>query len=314
MKYIVSLIYSIIIIFPTICFSKKNQDAWHIKTNVYLEIEEYRGQRDAFNNKVYDKISTVGKLKLTNPASDWHFALEHRESLRNHGRNFSPSRDAYIRNRTQFDITKKLVKSKQSDLDLSFRYRKESNDSAPGTKARSSNRLYALTPSGNYYFNDNLSFNFWLSYLYYSNYFNSNSYEAETEYGITYQHSDALKAKLTVYIDKLWDNSFSDRFIQSQLRAYFPITLNDNWQFTPYFRYYLSEHTYDENHYLTQKAKNGFRIGADVEYHVTPSLTLWGGAAYEPTTWQYSKKNDITSGDNNKQILYLGKIGVKYTW
>lgn len=148
MKYIVGLIYSIIIIFPTICFSELNNDSWRVNTNIYLEIEEYQGQRDSFNNKVYDKISTVGQLKLFNPQSAWRFALEHRESLRNHGRNFTTSRDSYIRNRTQIDAIKKMINTPTSDLELGFRYRKESNDVEPNTKARSSNRLYGLTPAG----------------------------------------------------------------------------------------------------------------------------------------------------------------------
>lgn len=314
MKYIVGLIYSIIIIFPTICFSELNNDLWRVKTNVYLEIEEYQGQQDSNNNKVYDKVSTIGQLKLSNPKSDWRFSLEHRESLRNHGHNFSTSRDSYIRNRTQVDAIKKFINTKNSDLELGFRYRKESNDVKPGTKASSSNSLYGLTPKGEYRFNDNWSFNFWLSYFYYSNYFDDNSHEAETEYGITYKYSDALKAKFTVYIDQQWDKNFSNRFLQSQVRAYLPITIKPDWRVTPYMRYFLQENTYDENQYLTQKIKNGFRLGSVVEYQATPSLTLWGELAYEPSTWKHPKKNGVTSGFDNKQTLYLGKIGVKYQW
>ncbi|QLR03154.1 OmpG family monomeric porin [Providencia rettgeri] len=314
MKYIVGLIYSIITIFPAICFSESNDDSWRVNTNIYLEIEEYQGQRDSFKNRVYDKISTVGQLKLYNPKSDWRFTLDHRESLRNHGRNFSTSRDSYIRNRTQIDAIKQIINTPKSDLELGFRYRKESNDVEPNSKARSSNRLYGLTPAGEYRFNDDWSFNFWLSYLYYSNYFNDSSHEAETEYGVTYKYSDALKAKLTVYIDNQWDKHFSTRFLQSQVRAYLPITIKPNWKITPYVRYFLQENTYDKNNYLTQEIKNGFRIGSRVEYKATPSLTLWSELAYEPSTWKSPKKNGITSGYDNKQTLYLGKIGVKYQW
>ncbi|MGG4610068.1 OmpG family monomeric porin [Providencia sp. Me31A] len=312
MKYIISLIYSIIIIFPTLCTAENNN--WYVKTNVYMEIEEYQDQQDSFNNKVYDKISTIGQLSLNNPTSDWRFLFEHRETLRNHGRNFSMSRDSYTRNRTQFEAIKQFIKSKKSNISVGFRYRKESNDSAPGTTARSANRLYAVTPSGSYNFDDTWSFNYWISYIYYSNYFNTNSYEAETEYGVTYRHSDTISAKLNIYIDKLWDKSFHDRFLQAQIRTYLPIKLSSNWQFTPYLRYYLGEHAYDKNGYLTQKVNNGFRVGADVQYQITPSLALWGGVAYEPTTWNYAKHNKITSGENNKQVLYVGKIGMKYNW
>jgi len=147
MKYIINLIYSIIIIFPAICFSERNNGFWCITTNVYMEIEEYQGQRDAYKNKVYDKLSTVGKLALTNPESLWRFNLEHRESLRNHGRNFGTSRDSYLRSRTQLDITKQFIKTPKTDLEIGARYRKESNDSPPETKVRSSSSLYALTPA-----------------------------------------------------------------------------------------------------------------------------------------------------------------------
>ncbi|MCB6146268.1 hypothetical protein LHK12_18345 [Providencia rettgeri] len=51
-----------------------------------------------------------------------------------------------------------------------------------------------------------------------------------------------------------------------------------------------------------------------MEYQVTPSLTLWSEFAYEPSTWKSPKKNGITSGYDNKQTLYLSKIGVKYQW
>ncbi len=314
MKYIINLIYSIIIIFPAICFSERNNDFWRITTNVYMEIEEYQGQRDAYKNKVYDKLSTVGKLALTNPESLWRFNLEHRESLRNHGRNFGTSRDSYLRSRTQLDITKQFIKTPKTDLEIGARYRKESNDSPPETKVRSSSSLYALTPAGNYHFNDQWSFNFWLSYYYYSNYFNNNSHEAETEFGATYQHSDNLKAKLTFYYDKAWDKNFSTRFLQSQIRAYLPFTLKSNWHITPYIRYAIQEDTYDKHFYLVQKINNGFRLGTNIEYQATPSLTLWGGVAYEPSTWKNPKENGATSGNSNKQTLYIGKIGVKYLW
>ncbi|MEX5864292.1 OmpG family monomeric porin [Providencia hangzhouensis] len=60
------------------------------------------------------------------------------------------------------------------------------------------------------------------------------SHEAETEFGVTYKYSDALKAKFTVYIDNQWDKHFSTRFLQSQVRAYLPITIKPNWKITPY--------------------------------------------------------------------------------
>ncbi|MEQ5205168.1 hypothetical protein ABN228_22100, partial [Providencia rettgeri] len=94
MKFITSLILntailSTAIIFPIASYSQSSDNHWHVKSNVYVELEEYQGQRDSQNNKVYDKASMIGKLSLSNPASTWSFDLEHRETLRNHGKNFS---------------------------------------------------------------------------------------------------------------------------------------------------------------------------------------------------------------------------------
>ena len=161
MKSITGLILSTAIIFPTISYSQSTEDHWRVKTNVYLELEEYQGQRDSQNNKVYDKASMIGKLSLTNPTSTWSFDLEHRESLRNHGKNFSNSRDSYIRNRTQIGATKQFIKDKISNLDINFTYRKESNDGTPGTQSRSSNSLYWLMPSGSIYLDSRWTFDFW---------------------------------------------------------------------------------------------------------------------------------------------------------
>ena len=82
----------------------------------------------------------------------------------------------------------------------------------------------------------------------------------------------------------------------------------------PYFRYYLNEHNYDSNQHTTQKVKDGYRVGTQVFYNLTPKLTLWGGFAVEPSTWENPKGAGITSGSNNRQTFYLGQLGVKYVW
>ncbi len=82
----------------------------------------------------------------------------------------------------------------------------------------------------------------------------------------------------------------------------------------PYFRYYLNEHNYDSNKRTTQKVKDGYRVGTQVFYNLTPKLTLWGGFAVEPSTWENPKNAGITSGGNNRQTFYLGQLGVKYQW
>ncbi|WP_155251370.1 OmpG family monomeric porin [Providencia alcalifaciens] len=314
MKSITSLILSTAIIFPTISYSQSTEDHWRVKTNVYLELEEYQGQRDSQNNKVYDKASMIGKLSLTNPTSTWSFDLEHRESLRNHGKNFSNSRDSYIRNRTQIGATKQFIKDKISNLDINFTYRKESNDGTPGTQSRSSNSLYWLMPSGSIYLDSRWTFDFWGAFYYYSNFYEANSYEFESEVGVSYKLTDDIKARLSYYSDKAWDNEFTTQSLQRQIRLGLPVTINQNWSISPYFRYLIADIEYNNKGYTTQQLRSGYRIGTQVEYKVTPKLALWAGAAYEPTNWKYPKGNEKTSGNSNKQTMYLGQLGVKYSW
>lgn len=312
MKYLKGLILSTIITLPTLAVSQVNNDYWRIDSDVYVEIEEYRGQRDNLGNKVFDKTSMIGKLALTNPGSLWSFYFAHRESLRNYNRNFSTSRDSYIRNRTDISATRQLYKGHSATLNLSGGYRKESNDSAPYTQSRSSGSLYWLMPTGSFYFNPKWSFDFWGAIFYYSNFLKSNKYEWEAEHGFSYQYSDSIKAKITVYTDRVWDNNFHQIFSQDQIRGYLPIKLNEKWSVSPYFRYFINESGYDARRNLTQQLRNGYRVGTQIAYSLTPRLILWGGAAIEPTQWKYPKDNDTTSGSNNRQIFYLTQFGVKY--
>lgn len=314
MKYLKDLFLSTVIILPTAAISQANNDYWHIDSDVYVEIEEYQGQRDNLDNKVFDKTSMVGKLALTNPQSLWSFYFDHRESLRNYGRNFSTSRDSYIRNRTQIGVTRQLYKSHSTVLSLTGAYRKESNDSAPNTQSRSSGSLYWLMPAGSFYLNKKWSFDFWDAVFYYSNFLKSNSYEWEAEHGFSYQYSDSIKAKITLYTDRVWDNNFHKTFSQDQIRGYLPIKLSNRWSISPYFRYFINESGYDARKNLTQKVKNGYRIGTQIAYNLTPKLTLWGGAAIEPSQWKYPKDNYTTSGSNNRQTFYLAQFGIKYIW
>ena len=313
MKYINHLILFITTLFIPIGYSNTLNDFWQIETNIYIEVDEYKGQTNASGKKVFDKISTVGKLALTNPTSPWRFLLEHRESLRNHGRNLSQSRDAYIRSRTQIGVTWQYQHTEKLNFSLNASYRKESNDSVPNTTARGSNKLYWVIPSGTYHFNSTWSFNFWTAFQYYSRFYDSNIYGIETEYGITYRHSKYIKPRLAFYNDKLWGHNFKTLYYQDQIRGYLPIVINKAWSISPYFRYYLNQRTYNDKQ-LIQKIKSGYRIGSEITYRFTPKLTFWGSLALEPTTWMNPKMNNITYGNNNKQLLYLMQIGVKYRW
>ncbi len=112
----------------------------------------------------------VGQLFLANPESKWSFFLEHKESLRSYNHNFSTSKDSFIRNRTQIGATRKMYASDIGQFNLNVTYRKESNDSAPGTQARPSNTMFWLMPSGTYNFNDKWAFNFWDAVYHYDNF------------------------------------------------------------------------------------------------------------------------------------------------
>lgn len=256
----------------------------------------------------------IGQLFLSNPESKWSFFLEHKESLRSYNHNFSTSKDSFIRNRTQIGATRKMYSSDVGQFNLNVTYRKESNDSAPGTMARPSNTLFWLMPSGTYHFNDKWAFNFWDAFYHYDNFHAPNSYEWESEHGIVYKINDSATAKLYMYTDWTWDKDFNKTWEQNQIRGYFPVTLNQDWSIMPYFRYYLNEHNYDSNQRTTQKVKDGYRVGTQVFYNLTPKLTLWGGFAVEPSTWENPKGAGITSGSNNRQTFYLGQLGVKYVW
>ncbi|BBG60474.1 OmpG family monomeric porin [Providencia rustigianii] len=314
MRSINGLILSTTILFPIISYSQVKDDHWQVETDVYVELEEYQGQKDKFNNKVYDKASMIGKLSLTNPASKWQFDLEHRESLRNHGKNFSYSRDSYIRNRTQIGITRQMIKDKISNLDINLSYRKESNDGTPGTSARSANSLYWVMPSGTIHLDDKWDFNFWGAFYYYSNFYDDNTYEFESEVGVSYKITDDIKAKLSYYNDKSWNHEFETQTMQRQIRIGLPVTINQDWSISPYFRYLLTDSEYNQHGKSIQQLRNGYRIGTKVDYKITPKLTLWGGIAYEPTKWKYPKGGEKTSGASNNQTMYLGQLGVKYSW
>lgn len=289
-------------------------DYWRISSNVYMELEKFEGHHDTSDRKVIDKTTMIGQLFLSNPESKWSFFLEHKESLRSYGHDLSTSKDSFIRNRTQIGATRKMYASDRGQFNLNLTYRKESNDSAPGTKARPSNTLFWLMPSGTYNFNDKWAFNFWDAFYHYDNFHAANSYEWESEHGLVYKMTDSATAKLYLYTDWTWDKDFNKTWEQNQIRGYFPVTLNQDWSVMPYFRYYLNEHNYDDHQRTTQKVKEGYRAGTQVFYNLTPKVTLWGGFAVEPTTWEHQKGAGITSGSNNRQTFYLGQLGIKYQW
>ncbi|MCW2257157.1 outer membrane protein G [Providencia alcalifaciens] len=293
---------------------KANNDYWRISSNVFMELEKFEGHHNSTGRKVFDKTTMVGQLSLSNPDSKWSFFLEHKESLRSYNHNFSTSKDSFIRNRTQIGATRKMYSSDRGQFNLNMTYRKESNDSAPGTKARPSSNLFWLMPSGTYNFNDKWAFNFWDAFYYTNNFQAPHGYEWEAEHGIVYKINDSATAKLYLYSDIVWDKDFNKTFEQSQIRGYLPITINQGWSIQPYFRYYLHEHTYDAKQRTTQKVKDGYRVGTQVFYNLTPKVTLWGGLAIEQSTWDKVKSAGMTGGGNNRQTFYLGQLGVKYTW
>ncbi|WP_163464271.1 OmpG family monomeric porin, partial [Escherichia coli] len=88
--------------------------------------------------------------------------------------------------------------------------------------------------------------------------------------GIVYKINDSATAKLYMYTDWTWDKDFNKTWEQNQIRGYFPVTLNQDWSIMPYFRYYLNEHNYDSNQRTTQKVKDGYRVGTQVFYNLTP--------------------------------------------
>jgi outer membrane protein G len=293
-------------------------DHWKIRSNTYMEVEKFEGHRDADDNKVTDKVTGVGQLFISNPNSAWRYFLEHKASMRNYdaGSSLQGSDNSFIRNRTQIGVTRNLYKEIGNVFDLNVTYRKESNDGAAGKDARPSNVLFWVMPSGTYWLNEQFAVSFWDAFYHYDNFRADNSYEWEAEHGIVYKINDRSSARLFLYTDWTFDKDFNKTWEQNQIRGYFPTTINDKWNIMPYFRYFLSERNYDSNNlnYVNQRTTSGLRVGSEVNYNLTPKLTLWTGFAAEQTRWEKEKGAGLTSGSKNEQIFYLGQLGVKYQW
>ena len=293
-----------------------DHDAWKIMSNTFMEIEKFEGHRDANGAKVTDKVNLAGQLFISNSSSKWRYFIEHKESMRNYGYAISGSDNSFIRNRTQLGITRNMYKNGNNIFDLNLTYRKESNDGVTDRNARPSNTLFWLMPSGTYWINEKLAFSFWDAFYHYDNFRADNSYEWESEHGIVYKFNDSTTGRLMVYTDWTFDNDFNKNWEQNQIRGYMTKIIDPKWSISPYFRYFLSERSYDaaNTNYVTQRADGGLRIGTEVNYKLNERLTMWAGFAVEKTEWEKPKPNGITSGSDNDQTFYLGQLGVKYLW
>ncbi|OQY08365.1 MAG: hypothetical protein B6I28_04790 [Fusobacteriia bacterium 4572_132] len=172
----------------------ENQKApWQITTNIYFEVEKFEGHRDIDGDTVYDKLSPTTQLFLNNPDSKWSYFAMYQLSLRNRNENLESTDNSFNRNRFQVGATRKIINNERAMFNLNFTYRKESNDSAPGTDTRGNNNLYWIMPSGSYKLTDKLSFSYWDAFYYYDHFQNGNSTEWESEHGFTYKINKKTK-------------------------------------------------------------------------------------------------------------------------
>ncbi|WP_067517519.1 OmpG family monomeric porin [Endozoicomonas ascidiicola] len=215
----------------------------------------------------------IVRLGISNPNSDWSYSIEHKVSKINVDDGFTAVGDAKQRNRTQFGATKKIIKSDDVSFNLNATYRKESWDGDKGGY-----NLYWIMPSGSVKLTDKLSFSYWDAFYYYDRFDGSNDYEWEAEHGLVYTVNDSFSARVFLYNDWTWSNDKNKAFQQNQIRGYFPVKLDDTWSIMPYFRYYLSERSYDDAGELTDKNDSGLRVGTNVDYKLDADTTLWANS------------------------------------
>lgn len=291
------------------------QQPWQVTSNLYLELEEFKGYK-VDGNKVYDKISPTAQLALKKPDSDWSYFMEYKLSMRRYTTSFRSEDTSFNRNRFQLQANRKLYQGDNANLNLSFVYRKESNDVKAGQPAMNSYHSYWLIPAGGYKFTDQFSFVFWDAFYYYDNFNQANSTEWESEHGFQYRFNDQFSAKLMYYTDWTWDGDGNKNWEQNQIRGYFPGKFNQEWELQPYFRYFINERNYDTNTgRITQAAEHGgLRLGFILTYNLSPKTALWTNMAWERTRWDHPKPYNITYGDNNNQDFRLYSIGVRHSW
>ncbi len=297
------------------------QSKFNISSNTFLEIEEFKGYK-INDKKVFDKISPVVQVAIQPVDSKWSYFMEYKVSMRNHTTNFHSEKTSYNRNRLQLQVNRNLYKSQDANLNLSFVYRKESNDVKSGMPAKNSYHSYWLIPGGSYNFTEKFAFAFWDAAYYYDNAFSGpgyNDWEWESEHGFQYRINDKILAKLMYYTDWTWNSHGDKTWEQNQIRGYFPTTINEQWNIQPYFRYFLNEKNYDPlTGATTNRADNGgLRLGLIVNYNLTPKTTLWTNLAWEQTTWQHSKNSQqvhLTYGSDNTQDFRLYSIGIRHIW
>lgn len=292
-----------------------------ISSNVFLEVEEFKDY-EINGQKVFDKISPAVQVAINPLDSKWNYFMEYKVSMRNYTTSYRSEDTSYNRNRLQLQATRNLFSGQDANLNLSFVYRKESNDVRNGQPAKNSYHSYWLIPGGNYNFTDRFSFVFWDAVYYYDNTFSGpgiNQWEWESEHGFQYKFTPSFLAKLMFYTDRTWNSDGNRTWEQNQIRGYFPATINETWNIQPYFRFFLSENNYDP---MTGKTTNsadfgGMRLGLIVNYNITSKTTLWTNLAWEQTRWEHSKNSErvkLTYGHDNKQDFRLYSIGIRHAW
>lgn len=140
---------------------------WNVASNIYMELEKFEGHRDADGNAIIDKLTPVAQLFINNPNSKWSYFIEHKVARRAITEDLNNTENSFQRNRTQIGATRNIIRNEDVVFNLNATYRKESNDSAPGTDARGSHNLYWVMPSGEFKITEKLSFSYWDAFYYY---------------------------------------------------------------------------------------------------------------------------------------------------
>lgn len=293
----------------------ENYTPWQVTTDAYLEIQDIRAQQSE-GKRVYNKVMPAVRVFISNPNSKWRYAFEYSLAGRNLTHSFESMDSTHYRNRLEMNAARNVYQNLQASIDLGLTYRKESNDVKPGSPALSGYNAFALTPSGEFRFNDKIAFKFWDMFSYYDNQIASNHKRWESEHGFQYKFTEHASADLMFYTDWEWD---SDGKIarQQQIRGYFPTQINQTWSILPYFRYFLSDKSFEssfERNRVIQRNDNGVRLGAVVNYNINPATILWMNLAYEKTKWDSPQPANMTRGDDNKQDLGLYSIGIRHFW
>lgn len=293
----------------------ENYTPWQITTDASIDLEDFRGHT-VNGKRVFDKVKPTVRAYISNPNSKWRYDLKYSLAARNLPRSFKTVENTFFRNRFQAGATRNVYQDPKTRIDINLTYRKESNDVKPGSPARNSYNAFWVMPSGEYKFDDKLSFQFWDALYYYNNTLAANNKEWESEHGLQYRVNDDFTARVMFYTDWTWDNG-GKLWRQQQIRGYFPTKLNEQWSVQPYFRYFLADKTFNNDvvdNRVTQNNDNGLRLGTVVNYTLRPETILWMNLAFERTKWEYPMQYGLTRDDDNKQNFGLYSFGIRHTW